>query len=224
MCTGAEIASIAGTAASVASQQGARSAQIREAERGAASARDTSNRASARVAQEVNNLQDSTDDAGAADEAKLQSDFMAALRRSQLEGGGSGALSDAESGAVSDTFRQDAARARVANVAGNRSAATSAARIDAPFMQRVREAAGSSRAASDLSRISNEGAGQDFLSQLRMSMIQPNAVLSSGGQFLQGWGSAAAQRAPRPKPKPGTVAQYGTPSYTPRNDGATKGP
>jgi hypothetical protein len=199
MCTGAEVAVLAGTAAKTVDQQQTYRDQMREEERRAQEANTLNQRAGQRVSQEVDELKKSTVDAGAEDQKKLQGDFMEALRRAQLANGGSGL--DSTPGAVSDQYSGDAAAARVKNIAGNRSAATSLARIDAPFMQRVREAAGGSRLQSDLSRVAQEGQGQDFLSQLRMSMVQPSAGLNAAGDALTGYGTAAAGRM-KPTQKP----------------------
>lgn len=194
MCTGGEIAAVAGTAAQQYGDAQTRRDQQHEVERRAEQARQLNERAGARVSQEVDKLKSSTDEAAKLEENKLQGDFMEALRRAQIANGGSGGLSDAENGAVSDTFRADAATARNANVAGNRAAVNSLSRIDAPFMQRVREATGGSRLRSDLSRVAQEGEGQDFLSQLRLSLISPNAGLNAAGQFANAYGQASSQR------------------------------
>jgi hypothetical protein len=216
MCTGAEVLTLAGTAAQAANQQQTQRDQQREVERRGEQARQLNERAGARVSQEVESLKDSTVDAGKLEQQKLQDDFMAALRRSQLSSGGSGL--DSTPGDVSDQFSKDAAATRGANAAGNRAAAAGLARIDAPFMQRVRESAGSSRLRSDLSRVANEGQGQDFVSQLRMSLIQPNALVGAAGDFATGYGQAASKRAPATK-KPSLFSQlpdqtpnYGVPS------------
>lgn len=198
MCTGAEAAVLAGTGAQMYGDQQTRRDQARELERRSEQANQLNTRAGSRVSQEVQSLKDSTADAGKADETKLQGDFMAALRRSQLQSGGSGL--DSTPGAVSDQYSSDAATAHTANVAGNRAAVTNAARLDAPFMQRVREGAGASRTASDLSRLENEGRGQDFLAQLRASLITPNAGLNAAGDLAKGWGAARSQRMLPVKP------------------------
>lgn len=212
MCTGAEVAAIAGTAAQqYGSQQQSRD-MSREAQRRADEAMRLNDRAGARVSQQVSDLKTSTADAGATEKTKLQNDFMTALRRAQIEGG-SGL--DSTPGATSDQYNADTAKARGANVTGNRAAATNLALIDAPFMQRVRENTGNARLTTDLSRIENQGRGQDFLSQLRMSMIKPNAGLEAAGDFLTGWGNARAQRAPKaPRAAGGMANAYdGAPTY-----------
>ena len=200
MCTGAEIAALAGTGAQVYDAQRVQRDQAKEAERRLRETNALSERAGSRVSQEIEKLK--ADDTVGQEEARLQDDFMAALRRAQLANGGSGALSDAESGAVSDTFRQDAATARRANVAGNRAAVANTAALDSPILARLREAGGESRFRTDLGRIQSEGQGQDFLAQLRASLIQPNAGLNAAGDFAVGYGQGAASRLPKPK-KPG---------------------
>lgn len=212
MCTGAEATVLAGTAAQQYGDQQQRHDQSHELQRRADQANALNAKAGTRVSQEVQSLKDSTADAGKTDQAKLQSDFMAALQRAQLANGGSGL--DSTPGNVSDQYTADAATARRANVVGNNTAATNLARIDAPFMQRVREGAGASRTASDLSRIESEGRGQNFLSQLRASLIQPNAGLNAAGDLAIGFGSARAKRAPKQSlvgQLPDQTPNYGVP-------------
>lgn len=204
MCTGAEVAAVAGTAAQQYGDMQTRRDQSREEQRRADQARQLNDRAGARVSQEVDKLKTSTADAGKSDENTLQNEFMDALRRSQLANGGSGL--DNTPGATSSRYNADAATARTANIAGNRTAATNLASLDAPFVQRLREATGGQRLGTDLSRIQNEGQGQDFLSQLRMSLISPNAGLDAAGSFLNGYGQARSQRPPAPK-KPSLFSQ-----------------
>lgn len=192
MCTGAEVAAIAGTAANQYGDMQMRNDQQREVRRRADEARELNARAGERVGKQVEELKASTKDAGRSDEIALQSDFMDALRRSQLEGGGAGL--DDTPGAVSDQYSADARTARTANAAGNRSAAANLARIDAPFMQRVRESTTGTRLRTDLSRIANEGQGQDFLAKLRASLISPNAGLEAAGSVLNGFAQGRSKR------------------------------
>lgn len=213
MCTGAEVAAIAGTTAQYAGDQQMRNDQTREAQRRTEESRQLNARAGERVSKQVDELKASTKDAGHSDEMALQSDFMNALRRSQLADGGAGL--DDTPGAVSDQYSTDARTARTANAAGNRTAATNLARIDAPFMQRVREATTGTRLRTDLSRIANEGQGQDFLAQLRASLISPNAGLEAAGSALNGY---AAGRSKRMLPVSKTGSMFSqlpdqTPSY-----------
>jgi hypothetical protein len=206
MCTGAEIAVIAGTGAKAIDQNMTYRAQMQEQERRNREASELNERAGQRVSQQVDDLKKSTEDAGGTEEKKLQDDFMNALRRSQLSAGGSGL--DATPGAASDQYTADAASARRANVVGNRAAATNLARIDAPFMQRVREAAGGSRLRTDLSRLDNQSQGQDFISRLRSSLIQPNAGLNAAGDALIGYGGASASRMKKPPERTGFFDTY----------------
>jgi hypothetical protein len=193
MCTGLEIAALAasaaGTGVQISAQNSAAEDQARAARADSERALDVNRRAGARVSEEVERLK--ADDA-VDEEQETQNAFLAALRKSQLTGG---SMSDSESGNVSERFSNDSAAVKRQNVLGNRAAATQLARIDAPFLQRARQAAGASRTASDLSRIANESAGQDFLSQLRMSLMKPNAGKMAAGELLTGVGSGLAQRA-----------------------------
>lgn len=205
MCTGAEALAIGGTVAQQYGDAQTRHDQQREVERRAQATRLVNERAGTRVSQEVDKLKSSTEDAGKAEEGQLQNDFMTALRRSQLANGGSGL--DSTPGDVSDRYSADAATARGANVEGNRAAVTNLSRIDAPFMQRVREGAGGSRLRSDLSRIEQEGQGQDFLSQLRMSLITPNAGLNAAGELANGYAQSSSKRMLPVKKAPGGFSQ-----------------
>jgi hypothetical protein len=213
MCTGAEVAAIAGTAANQYGDMQTRNDQQRETQRRADEAAQLNARAGERVGKQVEELKASTKDAGHQDEIKLQSDFMDALRRSQLSGGGAGL--DNTPGATSDQYNADAATARGTNAAGNRAAATTLARIDAPFMQRVRETTSGMRLNTDLSRLANEGQGQDFLSRLRSSLITPNAGLEATGDLLNGFAQGRSQRTLPKKAGGGVFSQLPnqTPSY-----------
>jgi hypothetical protein len=109
-------------------------------------------------------------------------------------------------GGVSSRFSQESGEAAVASEAENRGTAANLARIDAPISQRIREGTSLTNTGIDLSMLANRTQGQDFLNRLRMSLIAPNAAVQGAGDFMTGFGQAAAQRAPKQK---ATVANSG---------------
>lgn len=195
------ILSAVGTGVQQNAENRAARERLRATEQAARSAEETNRQASARVGEEIQRLKPEAGGAGAAQNT-LQNDFMAALRRANLTEGNSGL--DGPAGNVSDTFSQDAATARGANAAGNRAAVGNITGIESPFLQRLREATSASRAVMDLSRLESRASGQDYLNRLRMSLISPNAGQQAAGEFMQGAGSALAQRT-TPARKPRTV-------------------
>lgn len=208
MCTGAELIPIlmagGGTALSMDAQQDAARDQARAAGDRARTADEFNRKAGSRVSEEISRLKSSTSEP---EEKAAEGGFMAALRQAQANNGG---VSEANTGGASQRFAQDMDETSTANAAGNRGAARSLARIDAPFMQRVREGAGSSRARSDLSVLGNAAQGQDFLQQLRMSMIQPDAGQMALGSLVSSAGQAMGGRM-----KPVGVPRPRTPILTP---------
>lgn len=102
-----------------------------------------------------------------------------------------------QAGAVSDAYQQQAADAALGISDYADKTASLMARIDAPAMQRQREAMGDARLALDLDQIARRSRGDDYLSQLRMQMIRPNEALQLGSAALgagagymsgSGWG------------------------------------
>jgi hypothetical protein len=202
MCTGIELAALAasagGTALSMNAQNDAASDAARAAGERARLADEFNRKAGARVSEEVNRLKSSTSEG---EEKTAENDFMTALRNAAAKQ--SGQVSDGEMGKVSDQFEADSVASGRAIRGGNRTAARSLARVDAPFLQRVREGASAGRTASDLSVLSGEAGGQDFLQQLRASLIQPNSGQMAVGSFLTGAAPAVASRARPIKPNNG---------------------
>jgi hypothetical protein len=130
-----------------------------------------------------------------ADRQAAQADFMAALQKAQLTSGGSG-LSPV--GGASRRFAEDVGQARTA--AGTEAAGVvgDTAAIDAPAIQRAREDQAAAATASDLGLITNRARGQDFLTQLRVSMMQPNPALAAFGAAAGAYGTAKAGRVKKP--------------------------
>jgi hypothetical protein len=193
MCTGAEVAMLAmaagGTAMSMDAQNDAAKEQARAAGDRARTADEFNRKAGTRVSQEVERLKSSTDET---EEKTAENDFMTALRNASQR---QGASTSAPMGNVSERFTQDQVAGSKAIKLGDRGAARSLARIDAPFMQRVREGTGASRTVSDLSVLGGAQQGQDFLQQLRMSMIQPDAAQMAAGSLMSSGAQAYAGRA-----------------------------
>lgn len=183
---------------SMDAQQDAAKEQARVAGDRAREADEANRKAGARVSEEVQRVKASTSEP---EETTAENNFMTALRNAmQRESAGTSAAT----GNVSERFAQDQATGNAAIKAGNRGAARQLAKIDAPFMQRVREGASSSRTASDLSVLENAHRGNDFLQQLRMSMIHPDAGQMAAGSLIANGAQAYAGRAqPAGVKKPG---------------------
>ncbi len=133
--------------------------------------------------------------------AAAQAQFLQALKTARAKDGGDGFD---QVGNVSDRFAEDVGTARGASAAEGANTAGLLARIDAPVQQRVREGAGFNRTATDLSLINGRAQGEDFLSQLRRSLITPRGAEIGG--LLSGLGSTMATRAP-PVKKPSLFSQ-----------------
>jgi hypothetical protein len=201
-----------GTAMSMDAQQDAAKEQARVAGDRAREADEANRKAGARVSEEVQRVKSSTSEP---EETSAENNFMTALRNATMR---ESAGTSSATGNVSERFTQDQAAGAKAIKMGNRGAARQLAQIDAPFMQRVREGASSSRTASDLSVLDNAHRGNDFLQQLRMSLIQPDAAQMAAGSLISSGAQAYAGRA-QPAKKPGTlsggtdVSTYRTPGY-----------
>jgi hypothetical protein len=165
--------------------------------------------AGARVSRQVEEFKRSTPQA---EEATANAGFMDALRKAQIKGDGG----IAAPAAASSRFADEAGIAQTQGQAENKRTASQFARIDAPMYQRQREGRGVTDTGVDLSLLENRGAGQDFLSRLRMAMIQPDAGLAAGGQLLSGFGGAMSQRAlpvktpVKPRVAPSLAGAYDT--------------
>jgi hypothetical protein len=144
--------------------------------------------AGARVSKEVQAVADSTPDD---ERQRLQDDFMSALKQAQLDGSAPGG----NVGATSDRFGDDTSSERAATSVEARRLASNAAAIDAPAFQRMNEGRGVARAATDLSLVGDRGAGMDFLDQLKLSRVGPNAGQQMVGAGLQAFGSQLGGRA-----------------------------
>jgi hypothetical protein len=157
---------------------------------------ELNNRAGERVSQEVKNVAAANPD----EERKAaQNDFIEALRKAKVSNGG------ADFGGVpgaSDRFAADVGQAQDAATAQGRALSGNLAAIDAPQFARIKENRGLTDTATDLSRLEQQGRGQDFLSQLRAARAGDHSGLESLGSGISAFGNAYGQRAPKtPPPK-----------------------
>lgn len=190
MCTGAEIALVAGsTALKAYDANRTRSEQNRIAEEDLRRNAMMNQRAGERVSQEVDRLKKSTAEP---EREQLNTDFMEALKRAKLANGGPD-LGDV--GGASDRFSADTATARVAAGGEGKRLAANLARIDAPNLQRVREGRGFTDTATDLAMLRDRASGLDFLSRLRLARAQPNPGVDALASGMASYGTARAGRA-----------------------------
>lgn len=204
MCTGLEIAALAASAGGAGLQGYSQSQALKkkdeETARGIMRSQDLQRQGNARVNQEIAKVKASNPDA---ERATAQNEYITALQKAGLTNGGTALATPV--GAVSDRFAQDVSSARAASGADARGLAGTLARIDAPTLQRTREAQGRANTASDLEELGRQANADQFLTQLRTSAIQPNPLLSGVGQGLSAFGTAFAGRAPPVKAVPRVV-------------------
>lgn len=185
--------------ASTAAQQGNQMAAEHDRERAAADAerRNSILRAAAdrRVNDEIQKVTKSNPDDA---RAETQAQFMDALRRAKVRDG------SADLGGGGDTFTADLGAAGAAQSADSAHTAATLAAIDAPALQRQREGASFNRAATDLDLLRSQSQSNDFLAQLRQSLIRPNPGVDSAANFGQAFAGALAKRAQKPV-KPGVA-------------------
>lgn len=185
------VLSLAGSAA----QQGNQIASDRERMRAAEDAdrrnaliREAANR---RVNEEIQKVSKSNPDEA---RAETQAQFMDALRRAKVKSGAS------DLGPGGETFMADLGTAGRAQDAASADTAATLAAIDAPTLQRQREGQSLNRAATDLSLLESRSRGEDFLAQLRQSLIRPNPGVDAAAGFAQAFGQGLASRAKPDKP------------------------
>lgn len=186
------IASAVGGGAQLINQNQALKRQDRETARGIATRSALSREAGGRVQQQIQDIAASSPDV----ERKVQNDaFMAALRKAKVA---DGSIDIGAPGAVSDRFAADVGSARRGATGEGMALSGQLAAIDAPGLQRQREARGFTDTAIDLDRIRDRSSGQDFLTQLRTANAgRTNPLVDAFGQGLQAFGSVYAGRAPK---------------------------
>lgn len=140
--------------------------------------------ADARVAQEVQNLENSTPE----DSRRQATDaFMQQLKRTRAQSQGSDQV-----GAVSDEYTSGSTQANTDISKFGADRAGLLGRINAPGLQRQAETVSMGRANTDLGLIKRAAAGDQFLTQLRQQSIRANPWLVAGGQVLGGVGQGMA--------------------------------
>jgi hypothetical protein len=212
MCTGVELALLAGsTALGAYNNRQSMDQQNRIAADAFKRNQALNQEAGKRVSDEIQRVTESGPQAEARD---ANADFMEALRRAKVEEGG-----DALTGRGSDRFADDLGLARTAAGAEGRKTAGILARIDAPQFQRAKEAAGVSRAATDLSVIGGRGQSGDFLDQLRLARARPDPALDALASFGSAYGMGRAGRMKRPpvgvNTSPSLVGAFDTSTLNP---------
>lgn len=190
----ATIAAVVGAGTTAVASSQALKRQDKEAASGILQQQALERKANSRVNQEIQKVKGSNPDA---ERATATNEYIAALRKAGLTTGGPALATPA--GGVSGRFAQDVSSARASSGADARGLAGILARIDAPNLQRTREATSRAGAASDLEELSRQAGATDFLTKLRTSAIQPNPLLSGVGQGLSAYGSAMAGRVPGPE-------------------------
>jgi hypothetical protein len=207
MCTGIEpwiigaAASAAGSGAQLINQQNALKRQDRETARGITARAGLQREAGARVQQQINDVAASNPDA----DRKTQNDaFIAALRNAKVN---NGAMDIGGPAGASDRFAADVGQARTAATGEGQALSGQLAAIDAPGLQRQREARGFTDAAIDLNQIGDRAKGLDFLTQLRTANAgRTNPLVDAAGSGLSAFGQTYAGREKKPKKPPGTWA------------------
>lgn len=193
------ILSLVGTGIQMASQnKAARDAQDAVV-RGIREREGLRREADARVKQQIQNVAASNPEM----ERKQQADaFIDALRKAKVADGGVDLGTDLGG---SDRFNADTRVARANALDEGRALSGRLAAIDAPALQRQREARMFNDAATDLSLIGDRASSLDFLTRLRTANAgQQNAGANALGQSLAAFGSAYAGRARPPKATPPT--------------------
>jgi hypothetical protein len=127
-----------------------------------------------------------------ADREAANADFMTQLQRSR----GVAQASTANIPGASARYAGDVASADLASQATGAKVADLMARINAPSLQRQREALTGQRTGVNLEVLQRRSAGDDFLRQLRQRSIHANPWVSAGASLLSGAGAGMASRVP----------------------------
>lgn len=198
MCTGAElvplILSAAGTGVGAYEQNRALKRQDQEAARGIQTQARLSREADARVRQQI---ADTNGANSQADAQSVEGKLLDAVRRNRTA-----QPAEAIGTGGSDRYAQDVTNSNAAGKTDIAQLITNLSRIDAPQLQRQREASGLSRTATDLGLIGLRSQGQDFLTRLRAGSIQPNPWVTGLGSLAQGAGAGMADSAVDPSGLP----------------------
>lgn len=185
------IAAVVGAATTGVASSQALKRQDKEAAQGILRSQALARQGNTRVNQEIAKVKASNPDA---ERAAATSDYLTALQKAGLTSGGPALASP--TGAASGRFAQDVSSARASSGADARGLAGILAQIDAPELQRTREAQSRASTASDLEELNRQATADQFLTRLRASAIQPNPLLTGIGQGISAFGSAYAGRTP----------------------------
>lgn len=202
MCTGLEPATIGmlasglGAGAQLLNSQQAAKRQDRELARGMDARARLTEEAGQRVQKQISDVATSNPDA---ERQERNNAFMAALRQAKVADGGA---DFAGTPGASDRFTADVGQARAGALQEGRTLSGQLAAIDAPVLQRQREARGFTDAVTDVGLIADRGAGNDFLTELRAARAgQTNPWVDALSSGLQTFGPAYAGRARTPGKK-----------------------
>ncbi len=132
-----------------------------------------------------------------AERAQAADAFVSQLRKSRAQAEGA-----STAGATSDAFKRDTATAAQDVSQFGTKAANVLARINAPIQQRQREGVQTGRLGQQLSVISRNAGGDDFLTQLRAGQARPNPWVAAGGEVAQGVGQGMASNGYGQQQKP----------------------
>lgn len=166
-----------------------------ELNRGRADIQGAQAQADRAIGDEVMSVAHSTPDA---ERKSLTADYAGAVRKARLEGNAS---TPSLGGA---RFRSESAAATSAGAAYGNQQADLGARIDAPRMQRQREAEGAARASMEIPRARSRASSADYLSRMRAQRAaQGNPWLkllaALGGQIANNY-QTKGERGPLPAP------------------------
>lgn len=157
--------------------------------------------ADAAVASQINNVKNSSPEASREASTKAFMDQLQRSRQQAITTGGGDRYGNELNAAGTDVDNY------------GKKVADTLARISAPELQRQGEAQQFARTASDLGGISRNSAADDFLTQLRLRSIRPDAGIGALGSLAGGVANGLASNGRGVKvPKP--VASYGAdPTY-----------
>jgi hypothetical protein len=190
---GMAMTALGGGAQLINSQQ-ALKRQDRETARGITARSLLQREAGDRVQRQIADVAKSNPDAERRDQNNA---FISALREAKVADGGQDIGS---MGAVSDRFSADVGQARAGAQAEGQTLSGQLAAIDAPGLQRQREARGFADTATDLSMIGDRANSLDFLTQMRTANAgRTNPMVDALGTGLQAFGQTYAGKAPKKK-------------------------
>ncbi len=190
MCTGAEIGLAVSLLSAGAGAVNQNQALKRSDRQQAAGIRQQGVRQKEATTRVGKTLQETEQSNGEAERQTANSNFMDALRRSAAGQRGTQSVVPG----ASTQFNTDAATAQAQTGDYGSQLADLFSRIDAPNQQRVNENAAAGRAAIDVGQIQRNASGDDFISRLKASAIQPNPWVALGSKVGQNVGIGLSMR------------------------------